>query len=279
MRLGGHVVDRYEGAEGWVAELERLGYRAAYWPLDADVGAAVEDEYVAAARAADVAIAEVASWSNLISPEEEERRAAIAFSAGQLALADRVGARCCVTFAGSRSSTSRIDPHPENLADETFALLVDTIREVIDAVQPKRSHFTLEMMPSVFPDSVDSYRQLIRAIERQQFAVHLDPVNIMSSPRRYFDSAGLIRECVAKLGPWIRSCHVKDVIMAPETMTHIDEIPPGQGTLDFGALFSALDGLGDGDLPLMMEHMKTSEEYLEAGEHLRAAARTVGIAL
>ena len=59
--------------------------------------------YVRAAREADIVIAEVGAWSNPISPDEGTRQQAIRHCQEQLALADRVGARCCVNIAGSRS--------------------------------------------------------------------------------------------------------------------------------------------------------------------------------
>ena len=60
-------------------------------------------------------------------------------------------------------------------------------------------------MPYVLPDSPDSYLQLLEAIDRPQFAVHLDPVNMISSPRRFYGSGDFLRECFAKLGPYVKT--------------------------------------------------------------------------
>lgn len=94
-------------------------------------------------------------------------------------------------------------------------LVVDTARAIIDAVRPTRSCYTLEPMPRMLPDSPDSYLQLLDTIDRPAFAAHLDPVNWVNSPQRYFANAALIREAVAKLGPHIRSCHAKDIVLRP----------------------------------------------------------------
>jgi len=252
MRLGAPVLADVADPASWAAELRRLGYRAAYCPIGAE---APDDEvraYAEAARSADVVIAEVGAWSNLISVDDDERRAAIRFNQQQLALADRIGARCSVNFAGSRSTISRSAPDPENLSADTFALIVDTVREIVDAVEPAHACFTLELMPWAFPDSADSYVELLRAVERERFA---------------------------KLGPWIKSCHVKDTLLHRQFMTHIDECAPGLGTLDHGVLLRELDGLGDPDLPLMMEHLTTQPEYDAAAAHLRGVAQAVGVAL
>ena len=57
-----------------------------------------------------------------------------------------------------------------------------TVRELIDAVKPKRAKFALEMMQYSLPDSVDGYLDLIRAVDRPAFAAHLDPVNLDPDP-------------------------------------------------------------------------------------------------
>lgn len=279
MRLGAPILTDFRGPGDWTEELKRHGYRAAYWPLEKGAPAGLEDAFASAAYDADIVIAEVHAWSNLISPDEEERAAAVRLNQEQLALADRLGARCCLNLAGSRSASSLTDPHPENFDQETFALLARQVRAVIDAVSPTRTYYTLEMMPCVFPDSADNYLELIRAVDRERFAVHLDVVNVICSPRRYLGSSDLVRDCIAKLGPLIKSCHIKDTLMTASLMAHIDEVPPGLGTLDYGVLLGELDGIGDADLPLMMEHMKATEEYMEAARYVRDAADSVGVQL
>ena len=144
-----------------------------------------------------------------------------------LALADRIGARCCVNIAGSRGEQWD-GPDAANLTKQTFDMIVDATRSIIDAVKPTRTYFTLETMPWAYPDSPDSYLQLLKAIDRKQFAVHLDPVNIVCSPQRYYANGQLIRECFEKLGPHIRSCHAKDIVLRPQLTTHLDEARPGR---------------------------------------------------
>src|SRR5262249_5253463 len=117
VRLGGPVSGDGGDPEQWVAQVRRLGYRAAYCPVDSRADGGTVEAYAAAARAADLVIAEVGAWSNPISPDEATRRAAVARCQEQLALADRIGARCCVNIAGSRGE--RWDgAHPENFSEE-----------------------------------------------------------------------------------------------------------------------------------------------------------------
>jgi hypothetical protein len=46
----------------------------------------------------------------------------------------------------------------------------------------------------MYPDSVENCERLIKAIDRDRFAVHYDPVSLVNSPSRYFGNAALISE-------------------------------------------------------------------------------------
>ena len=275
MRLGSPLPQTWDSAAGWVAAVQRHGFRAAYWPLDDDADADTVDAYAGAAAAADIVIAEIGAWSNPLSPDESIRAAAIERSKRKLELADRVGARCCVNLAGTRAD-SWDGPHPDNLSRETFALIVDTVREIIDAVEPRRTYYTLEPMPWSLPDSPDSYLELLGAIDRRQFAVHLDPTNLINSPAKFYDNAGLLRECFAKLGPHIRCCHAKDITLSSELTVHLAEAIPGQGALDYRVLLGELDRL-DPDTPILVEHLTTDAEYAAAVAHIRGVAGALGL--
>ncbi|MGC8779712.1 MAG: sugar phosphate isomerase/epimerase family protein [Anaerolineae bacterium] len=277
MRLGAPVFEPYSDPDAWIAAVQRRGYRAAYCPVKPEADAETIRAYARAAEAADIVIAEVGAWSNPLSPDAATRAAAIAKCQAGLALADAIGARCCVNIAGSRGAKWD-GPHPADLTPETFDLIVQTVREIIDAVRPTRTFYTLEPMPWMYPDSADSYLALIRAIDRPHFAVHLDIVNLVNSPQRYFDNAGLIRECVAKLGPWIKSCHAKDIVLADRLTVHLDEVRPGLGGLDYRTLLRELDTL-DPDLPLMLEHLPGQEEYDAAARYVREIAQATGVTL
>jgi len=277
MRLGGPVFRKNDSPEAWAAAVRQAGYRAAYCPLQGGADDAIVAAYAKAAREADIVIAEVGAWSNPLSVDAEKRAAAIEKCRKGLDLADRIGARCCVNIAGSRGAKWD-GPDARDLTGETFEMIVAVVRDIIDAVKPTRSFYTLEPMPWMYPDSPDSYLRLIEAIDRPMFAVHLDPVNMICSPQRYFANAAFIVECFAKLGPWIKSCHAKDIILRDRLTTHLDEARPGLGGLDFGAYLRELNRL-DADTPLMIEHLPNEEEYRLAAEHLRTVAARQGISL
>jgi len=274
LRLGGPVFEKYQDPQGWVAALKKLGYSAAYCPVGAEASDAEVKAYETAAQKARIIIAETGAWSNPISPKEQERKAALEKCRQQLALADRIGARCCVNISGSRGEMWD-GPSPKNFTTETFDMIVETTRSIIDYVKPTRTWFTLEMMPWAYPDSPDSYAQLLRAMDRRQFAVHLDPTNLVCSPQRYYGNAQLIRECFEKLGPHIKSCHAKDILLELRLTTHLNETRPGTGGLDYTVFLKELSRFPG--TPLMLEHLPNADEYDKAAAHIRGVAKEAGL--
>lgn len=275
MRLGGPVFVEDITPERWITAVQQAGYGAAYCPVTVDDDPATVSAYVEAAAGAGIVIAEVGAWSNPLDADEAVRRAALAKCQAQLALADEVGARCCVNISGSRGEPWD-GPHPANLTEETFDMVVESVRAIIDVVKPVRTFYTLEPMPWMYPDSADSYLRLIAAIDRPQFGVHVDMVNVVNSPQRYFDNTALIHEWFSKLGPYVKSTHAKDTLLSTKLTTHLDEVRPGLGRLDYRTLLRELDKL-DPDTPLMIEHLHTAEDYRLSADYIRSVAGEIGV--
>ena len=277
MRFGGPLFDDCSTPELWIAALRRKRFRAASCPVPVTASDGEVRAFGQAAQQADIVIAEVGAWSSPLSSDETERSAALEKCKSGLAFADRIGARVCVNIAGSRGEKWD-GPHPANLTEETFEMIVATSRDIIDSVQPKRAFYALESMPWMYPDSPDSYLRLIHAIDRAQFGVHLDPVNIINSPSRFFDNAGFLRECFAKLGPYIKSCHAKDIQLTSQLTVHLDEVRPGLGGLDYRVFLTELNKL-DPNIPILVEHLTSEEEYDLASQFIRSVADEVKISL
>lgn len=280
MRFGAPVFGEYSDPDGWANAVRAAGYSAAYCPVgdDADADTDTIRAYEKAAADTDIIIGEVGAWSNPLSPDEQTRRQALELCKRRLALADEIGARCCVNIAGSQGE--KWDGNdPKNLSEEGFDAVVECVRDIIDAVEPTRSFYALETMPNMYPDTVDAYVRIIEAVDRDRFGVHFDAVNLVCTPRLYFDNAAMIRDFVDRLGPFIRSCHGKDVIMHQQFITHIDEVPPGQGYLDYRTLLTELDRLDDRDVPLLLEHLSGPEQYADAAGYVRSVAAEIGVGL
>jgi len=276
IRLGGPIFLKSADPRELAREHRKLGYSAAYCP-DAKADDSVRVREIEKAFAAEnVVIAEVGAWVNMLDPDLEKSRKNLRYVIERLALAEAVGARCCVDIAGSYNPTVWYGPHPKNLSKEFFDATVANCRHVIDEIKPKRTKFTIEMMGWSLPDGPDAYLKLIRAVDRSGFAVHMDVCNGINSPARFYRSGEFIAECFRTLGPWIASCHAKDLQWIPEMNVHFLEVVPGRGEVDYRSYLTELSKLPI-DAPLMLEHLKTAEEYDQGKRHIMKVADELGL--
>jgi len=240
IRLGGPVYVRTDDPAELAQAYRKLGYRAAYCP---NVPVNDTDRIQAFSNAfakQDVVIAEVGRWCNLLESDSKKRRANLDRVVDGLALAEAIGALCCVNIAGSYNAKVWYGPHPDNLSERFFDAAVENARKIIDAVKPKRA-----------------------------------PCNLINSPTRFYRNADLVNECFDKLGPWIVSCHAKDLKWEVDMNVHFVEVIPGTGSLDYETFLRRLAALPN-DAPLMLEHLHNAEEYDQARRYILELAPEVG---
>ena len=274
IRLGGPVQGKFSDPSDWVKAVKSLGYSAGYCPVQPGDPRELIRSYREEAKKSNILIAEVGAWSNMLDPNESARKEAVRKNIEALRLADEIGAACCVNISGARGEIWD-GPYEGNYSEETFDLIVETVRNIIDQVKPSGSFYTLEPMPYMLPDSPDSYLELIKAVNRRQFGVHLDPVNMISSPQKYFKNGSFLKECFAKLGPHIKSIHAKDIIILPKLTFHLDECRPGLGILDYTVFLQEASKLKN--IPFMLEHLSNQEDYKLAADYVRSAGKKAGI--
>jgi sugar phosphate isomerase/epimerase len=276
IRLGAPIFLQSDDPVQLAHEHKRLAYGAAYCPAaevrDKDRIRAIEQAF----RSVNVVIAEVGAWKNMLDPDSNKRRQNLEYVTERCALADAVGALSCVDIAGSYDPVVWYGPNPKNLSKDFFDATVENCRHVIDSVKPSRTKFTIEMMGWSLPDGPDSYLELIRAVDRPAFGVHLDVCNGVNCPRRFYNNADFIAECCRKLGRWIVSCHAKDLQWITELNVHFQEVVPGRGQMTYRTYLTELNSLNR-ETPLMIEHLKTPEEYNEAASYIRSTAKEAGV--
>ena len=132
----------------------------------------------------------------------------------------------------------------------------------------------------MIPDSPEVYLQLMQDVDRKQFAVHMDFVNMINCPRRFLDAESFIEECFSKLGPYLKSTHLKDSRMDPMQLTTVlNECSPGEGSLNFVRVLKIIDRYLPADAPVLLEHMTTFEEYRRAYDYVAGKAAEAGVGI
>lgn len=260
MNLGVSSRLEHSTPDEWAAKHRALGLKCVNFPVDYLAG---EDVYMAYKQAADHAglqIAEVGVWRNTLAADPAERAKWIDYAVGQLRMADRIGATCCVNVVGTPYGPRWDGGYRQNFSQELWQMAVAMIRQIIDTAQPVHTKFSIESMPWMIPSSPDEYVRLIEDVDRPQFGTHLDVVNMITSPERYFFNDRFLDECFAKLRGTICSCHLKDIRLKEEYTFQLEECACGEGTLDL-VRYMRLAEAENPSMPMIIEHLTTDEEY------------------
>ena len=279
MRLGA-TIHRYCGVritnpDAYLAECRKYGFRAATCP-DHNLGDGAQIREIRETFATeDVVIAEIGGWSNCLDPRTDERRNAVDTVSQALAVADEVGAVCCINLAGSFNSELMYAPHPDNFTADAFDAVVQWVKHVLREVKPQRTRLAIEAAPWTTIDSPEMYDRLLRAVDNAALAVHLDPFNFVTNARTYFRTGELVDRCFDLFGSQIVACHAKDLSQGDPKTVQIFEVPPGQGGFDYQRFLSRAEQLSP-DLPIVIEHLDSEPEYADAAATIRAVAGEVG---
>jgi sugar phosphate isomerase/epimerase len=259
---------------------KRKGFTAAYAPkVDLKDGAkisAIRDAF----EKEDVMIAEVGFWDNLVDLDPVSRKANRQSMVEALALAEELGARCAIDIFGSYCHGNGNSRHSaKNFSTDAFDEAVEMARYFIDTVKPRTAFFVFEIFPFSVVDSPTEIARLLEAVDRRQFGVHLDLVNLVNSPRAYWFSGEIMRESVRLFGDRIVAAHAKDIkLKEPAISVILEEVVAGEGNLDIAAFLRELQRLPL-EVPLLMEHLATEEEYDVAAAHYRKVAAQQGISI
>lgn len=256
-----------------------MGLGAALCPI---VKLELREELRQAFADEDVTLTEVPAYHlNILDPNEEQRQKNIETLINRLCYADEVGAISCVMHGGWVGSGGFSSGGAGNFSKESIEKTVSTLQQILDEANPKHTKLLIETESDILPDGPEAYLELIEAVNRPSFRAHFDPVNIITSPRRYHFNSDFLRKCFKLLGPYIISCHAKDVRYANDEkyypVVRIDEVgPPGRGKLDYRTYLREIDKLKPSP-PLIMEHLPGKKELLEGRDFLYKIAQEIEV--
>ena len=268
MYLGTSSPLQHTTPEDWAAKHKALGLKAINFPVSYLEG---EEKYMAYKKAADAAglsISEVGIWRNTLAADPAERKKWIDYAIGELQMAEEIGAACCVNVVGTPNGPRWDGGYRGNFSAELWAEAVKMIRQIIDAVKPRRTKFCIESMPWMIPSSPDECLRLLEDVDRAEFATHLDVVNMITSPQRFFFNDDFLRECFTKLKGTIVSCHLKDIKLKEEYTFQLEESACGDGSLDL-ELYASLASAENPFMPMIIEHLETDQEYFDSVEYVK----------
>lgn len=268
MRLGVNFTPPHSSPGEWGEKIASLGLATVVFPCDENASDAKIDAYLRICEERGFTVAEVGAWTNPLSPDPDEAARATELCKRRLAFADRVGARCCVCTAGMRRGRELAGPLVGDFSRHAVEIVAESVRGIIDAVKPARTYYTLEPVAWMMPSTPEQYLELIETVDRERFAVHMDLVNMLTSPERFYGNAAFAEKCFELLAGRIRACHVKDAKLGAGAVFHVQEAVCGDGIVDLRR-YADLATAEDPDMPFLVEHLNDWDAYVESTERLK----------
>ncbi len=220
--------------------------------------AAIADAY----RSKGISIHSIGVYTNLIHPDEEERKANLAYFDGMMKIGDDMGCKTFITEAGHHHTDEPEPPVPYHFQEPVWNTMVATGKQLAELAENHGSTVLLEPFFRGFLASAKRTRLFIEEIGSPRIRALLDPANILE--------LNDLDEMFNQLGPYIDCLHAKD------RKLHVDRgVAAGQGDVDY-VQFVKLTAERTPKAPLILEYVGP-DNYKQALTHLQNAIREAGL--
>ncbi len=192
-------------------------------------------------RSAGIAIHSIGVYTNLIHPDENERKANLAYFEAMMKIGAHMGVRKFITEAGEYHSETEVPAVPYHFQKEVWDQMVKTGKKLSDLAQVHDATVLFEPFYRGFFASAKRTRLFLEEVDSPHIRALLDPANLIE--------INDIEEMFAQLGPWIQCLHAKD------RKLHVDQgVGAGQGDLDYKTFVTAAAQYAP-DAPFILEYV------------------------
>ncbi len=213
---------------------------------------AIADAY----RSAGISIHSLGVYTNLIHPDEAERKANLEYFEAMMKAGCAMGVRALVTEAGHYHSDGPEPPVAYHFQEEVWKKMVATGKALAQLAERHNVTVLFEPFFRGFLASAKRTRVFLEEVNSPRIRALLDPANLLE--------VNDLDEMFEQLKPWIDCLHAKD------RKLHVDRgVPAGQGDLDYRRLV-ALAAKHTPQAPLILEYVGPND-YKQALAHLRNA--------
>jgi sugar phosphate isomerase/epimerase len=220
--------------------------------------AAIADSY----RSKGISIHSIGVYTNLIDPDQEERKANLAYFDAMMKIGADMGCTTFITEAGHHH-TDEPAPHVAyHFQEPVWNTMVDTGKQLAELAETRGATVLLEPFFRGFLASAKRTRLFIEEIGSPRIRALLDPANILE--------VNDLGEMFDQLGPYIDCLHAKD------RKLHVDRgVAAGEGDVDY-LEFVKLTAERTPRAPLILEYVG-QDNYKQALAHLKGAIREAGV--
>lgn len=273
--------DLREITAGRLAEIRRMGFAGASWHVG-DAGALDEGSCTrvrVAFEEAGLVLAQVLppQHPSLVHPDPTQRAAGVQLMAQCCRLTQWLGGGNLYVRPGSVNPKGPWTPHPENRKPETLRWLVESLQALCEVAVDAEVMLAIEGHVVSPLWDVDTTRLVLDEVASPVLKWNADPVNYVPTLDVAYENTALLDEMFARLEPYVATAHVKDVTVEERLVSHISEVPPGEGYLDYPTFLHRFEEVCP-DGYFLIEHLP-AEKIPAAREAVVRMAEQCGFAL
>ena len=201
----------------------------------------------------------------LVSPDQEERSAAVEFVKRMCALTARLGAPNTYLRPGSLNPRGAWLPHPENRSPQVFDRLVDSARRVCRTAQDEGVRVAVEggVVSPLY--SAGRVREFIDAVGSPALGFNQDPVNFVASLDDAYDMDRFLAPFFDILGDVTLGAHAKNFRVEEKLLVHFEEEDIGSGMMDHELFMTEMQRVCP-DGHVLIEHLPPEKFAAAIGE-------------
>lgn len=164
---------------------------------------------------------------SVVTDDDEEREWRVEYTKRAVDLADATGAPAVCLATGR--------PLPGNPPERAREYLLDSLHRILDYAEPRGVDVGIEFEPELLVECTDEALDLVDEVDRDSLGVNLDVGHAV-----VYGEA--LPETIRRSAGDITGVHLEDIV-GGRRGKHYHRIP-GEGDIDFRAVFDALDDVG-----------------------------------
>ncbi|MBL7222948.1 MAG: sugar phosphate isomerase/epimerase [Candidatus Brocadiae bacterium] len=213
-------------------------------------------------RSAGISIHSIGVYTNLIHPDEAERKANLAYFEAMMKVGGHMGVRTFITEAGHYHAEKPASREPHHFQEHVWKTMVATAKQLAKIADGHNATVLVEPYFQSFLASAKRTRVFLEEVGSPRIRALLDPANLLE--------LNDLEEMFAQLTPWIDCLHAKD-----RKLHTRQGVPAGQGDIDYPK-FVTLAAKHTPKAPLILEYVG-SKDCDQAIGHLRKMLREAGV--
>ncbi|MDD5520569.1 MAG: sugar phosphate isomerase/epimerase [Kiritimatiellae bacterium] len=221
-------------------------------------------EIAAAYKDAGVAIHSIGVYTNLIHPDEAERKANLEYFDAMMNIGSHMGVHTFITESGHYHNPKEPGPAvPLHFQDAVWPQMINTAKQLATMAEKYQSKVLMEPFFEGFFASAKRLRMFLEEVNSPAIRALLDAANLIE--------INDLEEMFGQLTPWIDCIHAKD------RKLHTNRgVAAGKGDIDYPK-FIKLAAKNTPTVPLVLEYVG-AKDYKDAVSHLRNMMKQAGVA-